>query len=82
MTIHERVFLDTLAAGELGTRASRRARSIGLRLVAWAQHFNDYWVAATMYEQLSRLSDVQLARRGLSRGTLAHDVCEAGGNDR
>jgi hypothetical protein len=27
-----------------------------------------------MYRQLSRLSDAELARRGLSRATLAHDV--------
>jgi hypothetical protein len=29
-----------------------------------------------MYEQLSRLSDAELKRRGLSRDTLARDVCK------
>jgi hypothetical protein len=37
--------------------------------------------AAGLYEQLSALSDAELARRGLSRATLAEDVratCERG----
>jgi hypothetical protein len=33
-----------------------------------------YYTATAMYEQLSRLSDTELARRGLSRGNLARDV--------
>jgi hypothetical protein len=35
----------------------------------------DHYAAAAMYEQLSRLSDAELQRRGLSRSTLARDVC-------
>jgi hypothetical protein len=34
----------------------------------------DYYAAAALYEQLSKLSDAELARRGLSRATLARDV--------
>jgi hypothetical protein len=34
----------------------------------------DYYAAATMYEQLSKLSNTELARRGLDRETLAQDV--------
>jgi hypothetical protein len=35
----------------------------------------DYYAAAAIYEQLSRLSDAELHRRGLSRASLARDVC-------
>ena len=37
----------------------------------------DYYEAADMYEQLSKLADAELRRRGLSRATLARDVCAA-----
>ena len=36
-----------------------------------------YYAAAATYEQLARLSDAELHRRGLSRATLGRDVCEA-----
>jgi len=36
----------------------------------------EYYTAASIYEQLSRLSDAELKRRGLSRETLARDICE------
>ena len=36
----------------------------------WAEAYS----AAAMYSHLSALSDAELARRGLSRATLAHDV--------
>jgi hypothetical protein len=29
-----------------------------------------------LYEELSRLSDTELARRGLDRASLAKEVCE------
>lgn len=37
----------------------------------------DHYTAAMKYEQLSRLSDAELKRRGLSRSTLARDVLAA-----
>jgi len=37
----------------------------------------DRWAAANIYGQLSRLSDAELKRRGLSRDTLARDVAES-----
>ena len=36
----------------------------------------DYYGAAALYEQLSALSDAELQQRGLSRATLAQDVCQ------
>jgi hypothetical protein len=55
---------------------TRRLRSIGARIAAWLRTCATYYDAATTYEQLSRLSDAELARRGLDRATLARDVCQ------
>ena len=41
----------------------------------WIHTCADYWAAAATYEQLSRLSDADLHRRGLSRTDLARDIC-------
>jgi hypothetical protein len=35
----------------------------------------DYHAAAATYDALRTLSDAELCRRGLSRTTLARDVC-------
>ena len=43
----------------------------------WITTAADYYEAAAMYEQLSRLSDAELTRRGLSRATLGWDVSQA-----
>jgi hypothetical protein len=37
----------------------------------------DYYAAAALYEQLYRLSDAELHRRGLSREHLGREVCAA-----
>jgi hypothetical protein len=50
---------------------------MGILLVAWVKACGDYYAAAALYEQLSALSDAELTRRGLSRATLARDVCAA-----
>jgi hypothetical protein len=47
------------------------------RLSAWFGTCADYYEAAAAYEELARLSNAELARRGLSRDTLARDVCAA-----
>jgi hypothetical protein len=75
MTTHDQLFPnDTLAASEPAAPLSSRVRSIGLRLLVWADTCAEYYAAAAMYEQLSALSDAELTRRGLSRATLARDV--------
>ena len=56
---------------------SSRLRAMGMRLVACVKACGDYYAAAALYEQLSALSDAELTRRGLSRATLARDVCAA-----
>ncbi len=72
----------SLANGTLNSDApalpvSSRSRAVGIRLVAWIKACGDYYAAAALYEQLSALSDAELTRRGLSRATLARDVCAA-----
>jgi hypothetical protein len=69
---------DPLAAGEPAAPLSNRIRSISLRLMVWVDTCADYHAAAAMYEQLSALSDSELARRGLSRATLARAACDRG----
>ena len=51
---------------------------MGGRAAAWIAAAADYYAAATVYEQLSRLSDAELRKRGLSRAELAHHVREIG----
>jgi hypothetical protein len=46
-------------------------------LAAWIETCVAYYKAAALYDQLSGLSDTELHRRGLSRDTLARDVCDA-----
>jgi hypothetical protein len=41
----------------------------------WLRTCSRYYEAAAVYEDLARLSDAELARRGLSRGSLAREVC-------
>ena len=74
MTTHQYVFAaEALPAGQR-TSLSHWIRSAGQRVAAWVETCAAYWAAGAMYEQLSALSDAELARRGLSRVTLAEDV--------
>jgi hypothetical protein len=67
---------DAAAAGA-GRLPLRESISwIGRRIAAWVAAAADYYTAATVYEQLSRLSDAELRQRGLSRGALGHHVSE------
>jgi hypothetical protein len=50
--------------------------------LVWIHTCADYWAAAATYEHLSRLSDADLQRRGLSRTTLARDICTSFENAR
>jgi hypothetical protein len=54
-----------------------RYRRLRVRIAAWFRTCVDYYEAAALYEELNRLSDAELARRGLSRPNLARDVCAA-----
>jgi hypothetical protein len=49
-------------------------RKLVLGAVEWARSCAEHYAAAGLYEHLSKLSDAELRRRGLSRDTLARAV--------
>ena len=53
-----------------------RLKPLRAHLPAWVTTCADYYNAATLYGELSVLSDAELRRRGLSRATLASEICE------
>jgi hypothetical protein len=59
---------------ELRPQVFEVVSSLATRIACWIITAADYYSAAAVYEQLSRLSDAELQRRGLSRATLARDV--------
>lgn len=76
-TTAQRLAAATATGSASDRPIGRLARSIRERISAWATTGADYFAAASTYEQLSRLSDAELHRRGLSRETLARDVIAA-----
>jgi hypothetical protein len=54
-----------------------RARQLGARLVEVFDACADSRAASALYQELSRLSDAELERRGISRGDLHRCVFEA-----
>ena len=78
MTMHEAFSpIDTAPSSRAAVWLSNWIRLAGLRIVTLANTCADYYAAAAMYEQLSRLSNAELHKRGLSRDTLARDVCQS-----
>jgi hypothetical protein len=66
-----------LSDASTGATGQLSLASLWSRIVVWVRTCADYYDAAAAYEQLSRLSNAELQRRGLSRETLAREVCEA-----
>ena len=58
-------------------KLSDLSASLRARLTDWIATAADYYTAEAVYEQLSRLSDVELQRRGHPRATLAWDIAQA-----
>ena len=69
--------VDAAPPTETAASLSSSIKSFAQRVKLWANTCADYYAAAAMYEQLSKLSDAELHRRGLSRDTLARDVCQS-----
>lgn len=67
---------EAAASTESTAAASDWLKSMGQRVGAFVTTCADYWSAAALYDELRGLSDAELRRRGLSRGTLGRDVCE------
>ena len=61
----------------LKVRIAQAMRSMAAEASAWIETCADYYAAASIYERLSKLSDAELNRRGLSRATLAADIAQA-----
>jgi len=78
MTMHQTLFpTETAFSSSTAAPLANWIRLAGQRIVTWANTCADYYAAAAMYEQLSRLSNAELERRGLNRATLARDVCDS-----
>jgi hypothetical protein len=58
-------------------RLANFGSSLAATIAGWVRTAADYYTAAAVYEQLSRLSDAELQRRGLSRANLARDIAQA-----
>jgi len=50
-------------------------KRLGRGILSWVRTCSDYYAAAALYNEMLGLSDAELKRRGLSRGTLARDIC-------
>jgi hypothetical protein len=53
------------------------ARRLGARILAFLTTCADSYAAATLYQELSRLSDTELERRGMPRGDLHRHIFQA-----
>ena len=78
MAISEHVSgIDAVPPSQTAVSLFGSIKSLAHHVRMWADSCADYYAAAAMYEQLSGLSDAELHRRGLSRNTLARDVCQS-----
>jgi hypothetical protein len=77
MAISEHFSGVDVSTTETTASLSSSIKSLARFLVTWANSCADYYAAASMYEQLSRLSNAELHKRGLSRDTLARDLCQS-----
>ncbi len=53
-----------------------RLKAFARAFAEWIEDCADHYAAAQLYGHLIRLSDHELAQRGLSRDTLAHDLIQ------
>ena len=67
--------MDAVAPAGSASDLSGWLRKLGRRIATCASTCADYTTAARLYEELRGLSDAELERRGLSRATLARDLC-------
>ena len=73
MNMHSaRAPLSLATDDSLSSQRAHLWAKLGIYFAAWL----DAYAAASMYEQLSRLSDHELGRRGMTRTDLHHHVYE------
>jgi hypothetical protein len=80
MNIHESFAHEDMASRPTAPARSSWLRLLRARLAAWVTDCADCYAAAAAYDDLSRLSDVELKHRELSRDILARDLSQ--GRDR
>jgi hypothetical protein len=73
---------EELMSGQAITSGSvepitRSVRSLVQRVAMWMKACGDYWEAAALYDELRKLSNAELSRRGLSRDALARHACRS-----
>ena len=72
-----------MSTGEITTHASSLDRAQGpfrrraAGIARWVRACTDYYAASALHEQLNRLSDAELHRRGLNRTTLARNIFDS-----
>jgi hypothetical protein len=69
--------LDVVPPAKTGAPLFDSIKSRAGFFLAWLNACADYYAAAAIYEQLSKLSDAELHRRGLSRDTLVRDAFQS-----
>ena len=78
MAISEHISgIDAVPPSERAASLFDSIKSLAHHVRMWVNTCADYYAAAAMYEQLGRLSNAELHKRGLSRDTLARDVCQS-----
>ena len=69
--------VDGVSPGTTAASLFSSIKSLAHRVKLWAKICADYYAAAAMYEQLSKLSNAEFHRRGLLRDTLARSACQS-----
>ena len=69
--------MEAHAPAEPAAQLTGWIKSVGRRIAASVSACADYYAAASLYDELRGLSDAELRHRGLSRDTLARDVCQS-----
>ena len=68
---------ELVAHGSSLKRAKGAFRRIAVGAADWVRTCADHYAAAGLYERLSKLSDAELHRRGLSRSSLARSIFDS-----
>ena len=56
---------------------TKSVKSLAQKAAIWMKACAAYWEAAALYDELRKLSDAELRRRGLSRDSLARHACRS-----
>jgi len=76
--------IEAVSPSKTAALFSSSIKSLARFFTMWVNAGTDYYAVAAMYDQLSKLSNAELHRRGLSRDTLARDVflsCDRAAHD-